>query len=148
MLINITVSPLASRRTSRPLISFPIDLSSFLDDYMYAGFSASTGQLSAAHSMLGWSLKIGGKAQDLDPSELRFLVKPIKMKAVHTKGFLIGITLASLTLVFLIVSGALHVINHVRNRDGILEDWEIVELADSNTVSCMPPLGALERRMS
>lgn len=125
MLINITLSPVGLRRTSQPLISFPIELSSFLGDYMYAGFSASTGQLSAAHSILGWSLKIGGKAQDLDPSGLRFLVKPIKMKVVHKKGFLIGITLASLTSVFLIVSGALHVINHVRNGGGILENWEI-----------------------
>ncbi|KAL3538610.1 hypothetical protein ACH5RR_001976 [Cinchona calisaya] len=83
MRINVTISPLRLQRPSRTLISFPVNLSSVMDKYMYVSFSASTGQLSAAHSVVGWSLRIGGEAQNLDPSKLQFLVKPIKMKEVE-----------------------------------------------------------------
>ncbi|XP_057465756.1 L-type lectin-domain containing receptor kinase S.4-like [Actinidia eriantha] len=40
-LTSVTVSPLGIPRPSRPLISFPIDLSSVLNEYMYVGYSAS-----------------------------------------------------------------------------------------------------------
>ncbi|KAL7235911.1 hypothetical protein ACSBR1_019236 [Camellia fascicularis] len=69
-LMNVTISPIGVLRPTRPLISFPVDLSSVLDEYMYVGFFASTGLLSAAHNVLGWNLRIGGMAPDLDPSKL------------------------------------------------------------------------------
>lgn len=40
---NVSLSPLGIGRPTRPLISFSIDLSRVLDEYMYMGFSASTG---------------------------------------------------------------------------------------------------------
>ncbi|KAH9752244.1 L-type lectin-domain containing receptor kinase SIT2 [Citrus sinensis] len=42
MLINVTISPLGIPKPHRPLISYPIDLATVLDEYMYVGFSAST----------------------------------------------------------------------------------------------------------
>ncbi|KAA8545572.1 hypothetical protein F0562_020356 [Nyssa sinensis] len=50
------------------------------------GFSASTGLLTASHNVLGWSFRIGVRAQDLDPSELPSLMKRSK-KVVQRKGF-------------------------------------------------------------
>ncbi|KAK2986929.1 hypothetical protein RJ640_009072 [Escallonia rubra] len=122
MVINVTIAPLALQRPYRPLISFPIDLSPVLDEQMYVGFSASTGLLAEAHNLLGWSFRIGGRAQDLDISELPSLVKPVKV--VHKKGFALGITLASVTLVFLFISGAIHVKRRIENMEA-LEDWEV-----------------------
>ncbi|KAK3031519.1 hypothetical protein RJ639_036033 [Escallonia herrerae] len=123
MLMNVTIAPLAILRPYQPLISFPIDLSSVLDDYMYVGFSASTGLLAAAHNVLGWSFRVGGKAKDLDISELPSLLKPVKV--VHRKGFAVGITLASVILVFLFISAAVHVTHKIRGREEALEDWEV-----------------------
>ncbi|CBI20009.3 unnamed protein product, partial [Vitis vinifera] len=69
-LMNVTISPLGIPKSFRPLISFPIDLSMVLNEYMYIGFSASTGLLTAAHNVHGWSFRIGGRAADLDPLRL------------------------------------------------------------------------------
>ncbi|KAM7470434.1 hypothetical protein LguiA_008617 [Lonicera macranthoides] len=123
MLMNVTIAPLGHPRPYRPLISLPIDLSSVIDEFMYVGFSASTGLLAATHNLLGWSFRIGGKAQELDLIELPSLIKSVKV--VHRKGFVLGMTLASLTLLFLILSGATHVIHRIKNGKDILEDWEV-----------------------
>ena len=88
--MNVTIVPLGHPRPYRPLISLPIDLSSVIDEFMYVGFSASTGLLAAARNVLGWSFRIGGKAQELDLLELPSLVKSVKV--VHRKGFVLGMT--------------------------------------------------------
>ncbi|KAK1386011.1 Protein kinase domain-containing protein [Heracleum sosnowskyi] len=123
MLLNVTIAPLGTVRPHIPLICFPVDLSLLLDDYMYAGFTASTGLLSASQTVLGWSFRIGGKAQDLNSFHLPSLDKPVKV--VHTKGFIVGITLATITLAFMILFGVLHTIHHIRTQEDILEYWEV-----------------------
>ncbi|KAL1812166.1 hypothetical protein ACET3Z_022231 [Daucus carota] len=123
MLLNVTVAPLGVLKPQKPLITFPIDLSTVINEYMYIGFTASTGLLSASHNILGWSFCFGGKAQDLDPSDLPTLDKSVKV--IHSKGFIVGISLATVTLVILIILGATHIIHHFRNEDDIMEDWEV-----------------------
>ncbi|XP_050259771.1 L-type lectin-domain containing receptor kinase S.4-like [Quercus robur] len=100
MLINVSISPLGLPRPCWPLISFPIDLSTVIDDYMYLGFSASTGVLAATHNVHGWSFRIGERAQDLHPKEPPSLVTGSE-EVVHRKGLII------------------------RSQDEILEDWEV-----------------------
>ncbi|KAJ4716932.1 Lectin-receptor kinase [Melia azedarach] len=124
MLINVTISPLGIPRPHRPLISYPIDLSTVLDEYMYVGFSASTGLLTAFHYLHGWSFKIGGRAQDLDTTHLPSR-ETKSVEVFHRKGFAIGIILASITLLILLIVGTIHVLRRIRNGDEILEDWEI-----------------------
>ncbi|KAL5729760.1 hypothetical protein ACHQM5_002663 [Ranunculus cassubicifolius] len=122
-LMTVTISPFGMPRPNRSLITFPVDLSLVLEEYMYVGFSASTGLLAAKHNILGWSFRIGGVAQNLDPSQLPSLVKPHKL--VHKKGFAVGITLGCLTLVLLVISGAYQVVWRRRNVDEVLEEWEV-----------------------
>ncbi|KAK8605862.1 hypothetical protein V6N13_102631 [Hibiscus sabdariffa] len=124
ILMNVSISPSGMSRSLHPLISFPIDLSSVLDEYMYVGFSASTGLLTALHYVHGWSFSIEGQAQDLDPRKLPF-PKPRSNKPVHSKGFAVGMTLVSVTLVFLMIIGAIRIIFRIRDGDEVLEDWEI-----------------------
>lgn len=124
-LINISIAPLGMSKPYRPLILYFIDLSLVLDEYMYMGFSASTGLLTAAQNIHGWSFRIGGgKAQDLDPMYLPTLGTD-SIEVFHRKGFKVGITLASITLVILVIFGAIHVLRRIRNNDEILEDWEV-----------------------
>uniref|UniRef100_A0A2N9FAS1 non-specific serine/threonine protein kinase n=1 Tax=Fagus sylvatica TaxID=28930 RepID=A0A2N9FAS1_FAGSY len=124
MLINVSISPLGIPKPYRPLISYLVDLSLVLDNYMYTGFSASTGAISAMHNVHGWSFRIGGRAQELDPMKLPSLSTGTE-KVVQRKGFALGITLAGVTIVILVISGALHVLHKIRNENEILEDWEI-----------------------
>ncbi|KAE8672684.1 NAC domain protein [Hibiscus syriacus] len=97
-------------------------------EYMYVGFSASTGLLTALHYVHGWSFSTEGRAQDLDPRKLPF-IKTVSNKVVHSKGFAIGMTLISVTLVFLMIIGAINIIFRIRDGDEILEDWEIEYVA-------------------
>ncbi|KAL6329738.1 hypothetical protein AAG906_035386 [Vitis piasezkii] len=123
-LMNVTISPLGIPKSFRPLISFPIDLSMVLNEYMYIGFSASTGLLTAAHNVHGWSFRIGGRAADLDPLRLPSPVTRSR-KVLHQRGLTLGIILASATLVILVISGTAHVVHRIRNKEEVLEEWEV-----------------------
>ncbi|XVF67156.1 hypothetical protein PTKIN_Ptkin10aG0098100 [Pterospermum kingtungense] len=67
---------------------------------------------------------IGARAQDLDSRKLPFL-KTRSNEVVYRKGFAVGMSLASITLVFLVIIGAIHIILRIRKGDENLEDWEI-----------------------
>ncbi|GFY89380.1 hypothetical protein Acr_06g0013200 [Actinidia rufa] len=122
-LMSVTISPLGIPRPSRPLLSFPIDLSSVLNEYM-----------------------IGGRATDLDLSLLSSTL-PKYGKVVHSKGFAAGIALASVTLVLLVTYGAVLVRNRLRNGDEILEDWEVEYGARrSNIPSSLQPRGGWKEK--
>lgn len=119
-MLRVSISPLGMGRPARSLLSFPVDLAQVLDEYMYIGFSASTGLLSAAHNIHGWSFKIGGRAAELDPKKLPMFPTDSK-KVVQREGFIVGIVLASITLFILVVFAAVHVLRRIR-EDEILED--------------------------
>lgn len=124
-LINVSIAPLGMPKVDRPLISYPVNLSLVIDDYMYVGFSAATDAISATDNVHGWSFRIGGRAQDLDPLKLPSLSNAGTEKVVQRKGFELGITLPSFTIVILVIAGAFHVLQKIRNENEILEEWEI-----------------------
>ncbi|XP_031492618.1 L-type lectin-domain containing receptor kinase SIT2-like [Nymphaea colorata] len=71
-LLNVTIAPLSShpQKPKRPLISYSVDLSPVLHQYMYAGFSAGTQRRASEHYVLAWSFMINGQAPELDLSQL------------------------------------------------------------------------------
>jgi len=69
-LVSVTIAPMEQSRPIRPLISFPVDLSTIVKDNMYAGFSSSTGKKTSSHYILGWSFSTEGAAPPLDLSRL------------------------------------------------------------------------------
>ncbi|KAG9456848.1 hypothetical protein H6P81_001356 [Aristolochia fimbriata] len=124
-LLNVTISPFREPRPSLPLISFPVDLSTVFDEYMNVGFSASTGLLAAEHNVLGWSFRLNGPAQELDPSELPSLSPP-KSNIVNSKGFALGIALAGTAFVLLGILASYQILQRLKNGDeDQLEDWEV-----------------------
>lgn len=68
--LNITLHPLHVAKPKRPLLSLTKDLSPYLLESMYVGFTSSTGSLLSSHYILGWTFKLNGKASDIDPSRL------------------------------------------------------------------------------
>nr|CAD1827038.1 unnamed protein product [Ananas comosus var. bracteatus] len=68
--LNVTIAPLSVSKPHRPLISYTIDLSLIFKEYMYVGFSASTGKIVSSHYILGWSFQTNGIAMPLDISQL------------------------------------------------------------------------------
>ncbi|KAJ4977969.1 hypothetical protein NE237_008749 [Protea cynaroides] len=118
-LLNVTISPTSSK-PSRPLISFPLDLSPILHDSMYVGFSSSTGLLASSHYLFGWSFKMNGAAQLLDISSLPSLPGPKKKHTALT----IGVSVAAAALMIGAICVAIYLIWKIRNAD-VIEEWEL-----------------------
>ncbi|XWS43749.1 hypothetical protein CRYUN_Cryun16bG0130600 [Craigia yunnanensis] len=117
--INVTIAP-NSTRPRLPILSFHVDLSPFLQDLMYVGFSASTGLLASSHYILGWSFKLSGQAQALDLSSLPSLPGPPKKHTALT----VGVSVSSVILVIIALSIAIYFIIKIKNAD-VIEDWEL-----------------------
>eukprot|EP01018_Ginkgo_biloba_P034302 Gb_37986 [translate_table: standard] len=120
--LNISVAPGGMSRPDSPLISVQIDLSGVLQDYMYVGFSASTGLLSSAHRVLGWSFRINGSPQLLDISKLPSI--SYSSSKVKTKGFTIGVSIAAAIFMSIGIFAAIHLVKRIKQSD-IMEEWEL-----------------------
>ncbi|XP_060674476.1 L-type lectin-domain containing receptor kinase S.4-like [Ziziphus jujuba] len=117
--LNVTISP-SSKKPRNPLLSFHVDLSPILNEFMYVGFSASTGLLASSHYVLGWSFKVNGQAQALDLASLPSLPGP---KKKHT-GLAVAISVSVVIFVISSISLAVYLYLKMRNADPI-EDWEL-----------------------
>ncbi|KAG2690628.1 hypothetical protein I3760_09G196500 [Carya illinoinensis] len=117
--LNVSVSPFSSK-PSKPLLSLKVDLSQIFQEFMFVGFSASTGLLASSHSILGWSFKINGQAAALDLSSLPSLPGP---KKKHT-AFLVGVYVSAVVLLLSAISVAFYLFWKIKNAD-VIEDWEL-----------------------
>ncbi|KAG6643250.1 hypothetical protein I3843_09G192700 [Carya illinoinensis] len=118
--LNVSVSPFSSK-PSKPLLSLKVDLSQILQEFMFVGFSASTGlQLASSHSILGWSFKINGQAAALDLSSLPSLPGPKKKRTA----FLVGVCVSAVVLLLSAISVAFYLFWKIKHAD-VIEDWEL-----------------------
>ncbi|KAF3449104.1 hypothetical protein FNV43_RR09828 [Rhamnella rubrinervis] len=118
-IVNVTISP-TSKKPRNPLLSFPVDLSPLFNEFMYVGFSASTGLLASSHYILGWSFKVNGQAQALDWASLP---SPPCPKKKHT-ALAIGISVSAIAFTISAVSLAVYFFVKAKNADPI-ESWEL-----------------------
>ncbi|XVE61933.1 hypothetical protein DITRI_Ditri06bG0078100 [Diplodiscus trichospermus] len=117
--INVTIAP-NSTRPRLPILSFHVDLSPYLQEFMYVGFSASTGLLASSHYILGWSFKINGQAQALDLSSLPSLPGPPKNHTALT----VGVSVSSVIVIIIALCISIYFIIKIKNAD-VIEDWEL-----------------------
>nr|TKR98392.1 lectin protein kinase [Populus alba] len=80
--INVTIAPMDHDKPIQPLISFQQDLSTYVKEDMYVGFSASTGNKASSHYILGWSFSTKGEAPLLNLSRL-----PIALQEKNSSSF-------------------------------------------------------------
>ncbi|XP_028783402.1 L-type lectin-domain containing receptor kinase S.4-like [Neltuma alba] len=118
-LVSVTLSP-SSTKPRKPLLTFPVDLSPIFEDYMYVGFSASTGLLASSHYILGWSFKINGPARALDLSSLPHLPGPKKQPTKLIIGVTVPVILITLSAIVL----GIYLFRKIKNAD-IIEAWEL-----------------------
>ncbi|KAF5471638.1 hypothetical protein F2P56_008415 [Juglans regia] len=117
--VNVTISPF-SLKPRKPILSFPVDLSPILEEFMFVGFSASTGLLASSHYILGWSFKINGQAPALDLSSLPSLPGPKKKHTALT----VGVSVAAIALAVSAISISIYLFRKIKNAD-VIEDWEL-----------------------
>ncbi|KAE8055227.1 hypothetical protein FH972_012082 [Carpinus fangiana] len=66
--IEVHLGSDGDRKPSEPILSSPLNLSPFLNEYMFVGFSASTGNLTQIHSILSWNFSSTNLAMVQKPS--------------------------------------------------------------------------------
>lgn len=117
--LNVTMTLAGLPRPHRPLISRKIDLYSVLQEKMFVGFSAATGNFAEDHYILAWSFTTEGTAPLLDVSHLPSFAN---MYSKHRGwGFIAGVTVAALILCLLIAVAVFL----RRAKDGeTMEEWE------------------------
>ncbi|KAL4610620.1 hypothetical protein ACB092_08G064200 [Castanea dentata] len=111
-LLNVTIAPTNIPKPNQPLLSTHIDLSQYLLESMYVGFSASIGAVGSDHYILRGSFNKNGQAQSLDVSKLPLLHQQRKTKKLPRQ----------MIMVF-VISGATY-IKRRKKYEEILEDWE------------------------
>ncbi|KAF2303194.1 hypothetical protein GH714_014478 [Hevea brasiliensis] len=121
--LNVTLAPINIGKPSIPLLSVVLDLSPFLRDAMYVGFSSSTASVLTSHYVLGWSYKMNGQAQALDLARLPKL--PRIGPKERSKFLTIGVPTISVSVVFILISGLFYFIRRKRKFAEVLEDWEL-----------------------
>ncbi|GAB2299775.1 L-type lectin-domain containing receptor kinase S.4 [Dionaea muscipula] len=117
--LNITLSP-TSTKPNTSTLSFDVDLSPILHDFMYVGFSASTGLLASSHYLMGWSFKVGGEAVSLDLASLPTLPVPKKSNL----GLVVGSSMAAFFGAILASLAGVYAVWKWKNRD-VIEPWEL-----------------------
>jgi hypothetical protein len=116
-----------SAKPSSILLSFTVNLSQVLNEFMYIGFSASIGLVTSSHYILGWSFNKNGDAKSLN---LDRLPKPqLPSTATATKksqtGLIVGVSVISGALaVILLAALTFYVVRRIKKAD-VVEDWEL-----------------------
>ncbi|KAK9057781.1 hypothetical protein SSX86_022619 [Deinandra increscens subsp. villosa] len=125
-LLEVTIAPLNLEKPRKPLVSFEKDLSPFLLENMFVGFTSATGVLLQRFYVLAWSFQMNGKFQEFDVSKIPPL--PIKKVRKSKKHMILAIGL-SLTGFFVISSALiLGIFVYGKRRlkfEEVLEDWEV-----------------------
>ncbi|KAK6943622.1 Legume lectin domain [Dillenia turbinata] len=117
--LNVTISP-SSTKPRIPSLLYHVDLSPIFNDYMYVGFSASTGLLASSHYIFGWSFNMSGLAKTLDLSSLPSL--PGRKKS-H-KILAIGVSSLATLALFFLIGVSVFLIRRIKNAD-VVEAWEL-----------------------
>ncbi|KAI3934913.1 hypothetical protein MKW92_028667 [Papaver armeniacum] len=130
--LTVTLAPLTVPKPGIPLLSYNHDLSDFLLDSMYVGFSSATSFAQISHYILGWSFMINnGTDLPINLSQLPKLpAKEQKRKRAAAKflGVELPIIIPVLVLALTFTIGILFVLRIIRNRklrDDVVEDWEL-----------------------
>ncbi|KAM5560501.1 lectin-domain containing receptor kinase VI.3-like [Rosa sericea] len=125
-LLNVTISPINKGKPTKPLLSYGIDLSSVLQETMYAGFSASTGDnQSSSHYIIAWSFAVNGTARSLNLIDLPIPPKEKSSSSSYSppiKALIVALSV----LVFLLLA-ILFLFTFYRRLmpSETMEDWEI-----------------------
>ncbi|KAJ3695917.1 hypothetical protein LUZ60_001294 [Juncus effusus] len=127
-ILNVTIAPFSVPRPLRPLISFAIDLAPIFREYMYVGFSSSTGRkLSSSHYLLAWSFRTGGTAQAINLTQLpKFPQPPRPPSPSNATDIKIGLVSSIVTFasISILIGLFLYLWQRAKLSETI-EDWEL-----------------------
>lgn len=124
--LNVTVAPLHNKKPKKPLVSLQKDLSPYLLEQMFVGFTSATGVLLQTFYVLAWSFQINGEAEEIDVSRIPKL--PIKKKSKKMKHVILAAGLVTGGLLLVSFGLVLWVFLYVKRKKKfaeVLESWEV-----------------------
>ncbi|CDY38791.1 BnaA07g28630D [Brassica napus] len=123
--LNVTLHPLDVSKPKLPLLSLEKDLSPYLLECMYVGFSSSTGIRTASHYILGWTFKMNGTAPDIDTTHLPEVPRFDQPRDQSVKGVMaITLSLSGITMLIVLVLGLWLFLKRKKLLE-VIEDWEV-----------------------
>ncbi|KAI7739301.1 hypothetical protein M8C21_026636 [Ambrosia artemisiifolia] len=125
--LNVTLAPLHVKKPKKPLASIQKDLSPYLLDEMFVGFTSATGVLRQRFYVVAWSFQMNGEAQDFDVSKIPPLpVKKTKRNKKHEMSLAIGLSLSGLLVVSLVLIFGIVLYRRRKCKFvEVLEVWEV-----------------------
>ncbi|KAF5773764.1 putative protein kinase RLK-Pelle-L-LEC family [Helianthus annuus] len=123
--LNVTVSPLHLKKPKKPMVSWQKDLTPFLLENMFVGFTSATGVLLQTFYVPAWSFRINGQAEEIDVSSVPPL--PVKSKSNKKRMALaIGLSVAGiLTISSVFALGMFLYLQRKRKFAEVIERWEV-----------------------
>ncbi|XXG54531.1 hypothetical protein AAC387_Pa03g2383 [Persea americana] len=121
MQLTVTLAPFEVPKPDIPLLTVTLNLSEFILDSSYVGFSSSTATLLTTHYLLGWSFKTNGQARALDHLHLPTL--PPSGSKAKSKALTIGLPVIVTFFVLLIILSIILIRRKIKFAE-VLEDWE------------------------
>ncbi|XP_042954871.1 L-type lectin-domain containing receptor kinase S.4-like [Carya illinoinensis] len=109
-----------STKPRSSILSHKVNLSQYLQEYMYVGFSAATGASTSSHYILGWSFNRNGDARTINLGQLPKI--PTNTKKNHT-GLIVGVSVSCVLAVILVTASAFYIIWRIKTAD-VIEAWE------------------------
>ncbi|KAG2730337.1 hypothetical protein I3760_01G287700 [Carya illinoinensis] len=109
-----------STKPRSSILSYKVNLSQYLQESMYVGFSAGTGASTSSHYILGWSFNRNGDARTINLVQLPKI--PTNTKKNHT-GLIVGVSVSCVLAVILVTAAAFYIIWRIKTAD-VIEAWE------------------------
>lgn len=120
--LNVTIAPVRQPKPHIPLLSVGVNLSDVLQEYMFVGFSASTGVMSGIHRVLSWSFNSNGVARSLDLSKLPSIFPETPL--LKTTHFKVAISI-SVVISSLLLGSVVALFLYKRSQREVVESWEL-----------------------
>ncbi|XP_042486744.1 L-type lectin-domain containing receptor kinase SIT2-like [Macadamia integrifolia] len=121
--LNVTLAPINIPKPTIPLLSLKIDLSEFIVDPMFVGFSSATYVLPVSYYVLGWSFETNGEARDLTLSHLPKL--PQTGHKMRPSLFIVVFSVIGATSVLISIFILQFIVRRKKKFAEVLEDWEL-----------------------
>ncbi|CAH2066501.1 unnamed protein product, partial [Thlaspi arvense] len=116
--LSVTLHPIGVPKPKIPLLSLQKDLSPYLLESMYVGFSSSTGELTASHYIFDWKFKMDGMVSDINHSRLPKIPSADQRENQSLKRILvIRLSVSGVTILILFINR--------KTLMEVLEDWEV-----------------------
>ncbi|XP_010512091.2 PREDICTED: putative L-type lectin-domain containing receptor kinase V.2 [Camelina sativa] len=122
--LDVTMHSIEISKPKIPLISLRKDLSPYLREYMFTGFT-SVGSPTSSHYILGWNFNNSGAVSGINLSRLPKVPNEEQDRPLSSKMILaISLSISGGTLVIVLVLGFMFFLKRKKFLE-VIEDWEV-----------------------